>query len=416
MGYKKSASVRPIVFNFKIEGLKIFSKFFLISCFTVCFCFTVTAQDSSLLYLQRAQHLYSEIWRLYRVPGYVGLFTENFPANRSDTLNYFQGSGVKEKKVSFLWPFSGMFSATNVLLKIPSERKKYLPYLDSLIIGVEKYKDTSRSPAGYQAYPVQFEKADRYYDDNGLVGIDYMEAYFNTSNPVYLHRAKEVFKFIISGWNKDLGGGVTWLEGHKDQKPACSNGTATLVALKIYRGTKNPYYLKWGTKFYNWIYKNLRDSATGIISNDEKLNGNINRTFWTYNTGFMLEAAVSLYKFTGEKKYLNEAQSFAEASYNYFSKRTDSGQISLLDVPWFLTVLFRGYEALYNVDGNSKYLNAVIKNVNDAWKKQDKYGLIYKNWYGDKDESAKSKWLLDEACMIEFYARMAIIKNENLLK
>jgi hypothetical protein len=393
-----------------------FSRLFLIGLFAFGNSFSAAAQDSSLIYLRRAELLYSRVWNFYRKPRYIGLFTENFPSNRSDTLTYFQGSGVKEKKVSFLWPFSGMFSATNVLLKIPSERKKYLPYLDSLITGVEKYRDTSRSPPGYQAYPVQFEKTDRYYDDNGLVGIDYMESYFNTHNPVYLQRAKEVFKFIISGWNNDLGGGVTWLEGHKDQKPACSNGTATLVALKIYQGTKNPYYLNWGKKFYKWVYQNLRDSATGIISNDEKLNGDINRTFWTYNTGFMLEAAVSLYKFTGDKKYLSEAQSFAEASYNHFSKRTNSGKISLLDMPWFLTVLFRGYEALYNVDGNTKYVNTVIRNVNDAWKKQDKYGLIYKNWYGNKDESAKSKWLLDEACMIEFYARMAIIKNENLLK
>ena len=388
----------------------------MISFFTINLCLSSNAQDSSSVYLRRAEHLYSEIWSLYRVPGETGLFTENFPSNHSDTLTYFQGSGVKEKKVSFLWPFSGMFSATNVLLKIPSERKKYLPYLDSLVTGVEKYRDTSRSPAGYQAYPVQFEKADRYYDDNGLVGIDYMEAYFNTNDSLFLRRAKEVFTFIISGWNKDLGGGVTWLEGHKDQKPACSNGTATLVALKLYQGTKNQYYLNWGKKFYNWMYQHLRDSATGLITNDEKLDRTTNRTFWTYNTGFMLEAAVSLYQFTGDDRYLNEARAFATASYNHFSKMTNSGHVSLLDMPWFLTVLFRGYEALYNVDGDPKYVNAVIINVNDAWKRQDKYGLVDKNWYGSKDESSKSKWLLDEACMIEFYARIAIIKNRNLVK
>src|ERR1044071_5104468 len=112
-----------------------------------------------------------------------------------------EGGGVKEKAVSFLWPFSGMFSATNVLLQIPSVKRKYIPFLDTCVIGIEKYKDTVRSPVGYQAYPVKFEKSDRYYDDNGLVGIDYMESYFNTKNPVYLSRAEEVFKFILSGWN-----------------------------------------------------------------------------------------------------------------------------------------------------------------------------------------------------------------------
>ncbi|RYE90148.1 MAG: hypothetical protein EOO37_03620 [Cytophagaceae bacterium] len=58
----------------------------------------------------------------------------------------------------------------------------------------------------------------------------------------------------------------------RDQKPACTNGMATLVALKIYQGNKNKYYLDWGKKFYAWMYQNLRDS-TGVYSNDKKLDG-----------------------------------------------------------------------------------------------------------------------------------------------
>ena len=123
-----------------------------------------------------------------------------------------------------------------------------------------------------------------------------------------------------------------------------------------------------------------------------------------------------LYKFTGDKRYLSQAQGFAQASYHHFTKRTADGTISLVDMPWFLDVLFRGYEALYNVNGDPKYVNTIIENVNDAWKRKDKYGLIYKNWYGKEDEFQKAKWLLDEACMVEFYSRMAIIKNKNLLK
>jgi hypothetical protein len=368
------------------------------------------AQDSSAMYLNRAESLYRIIWNRYRTPAYPGLFTENYPSHHNDTLTYFQGSGVKEKAVSFLWPFSGMFSATNVLLKMPAVRENYLPYLDTLVTGMESYYDSSRFPPGYQAYPVKLERSDRYYDDNGLVGMDYMEAYLNTHNPVYLHRAEAVFKFILSGWNNDLGGGVTWLEGHRDQKPACSNGTATLVALKIYAGTKNKYYLDWGLKFYNWTMQNLRDPVTGVISNDKKPDGTVNRTFWTYNTGFMLEASVMLYHFTGEKKYLAEARSLAAAAYSHFARKTESGKISMLDMPWFLVVLFRGYEALYQVDGNPQYINVIAQNVNDAWLNKDQYGLISKNWYGrHADDPAKGKWLLDESCMVEFYARLAII-------
>ena len=385
---------------------------FLISFFLFVCTYLSFAQHSSEVYLQRAEDMYGKVWKHYRVPAYTGLFTENFPSKGTDTLTYFQGDAVKEKQVSFLWPFSGMVSATNVLLKIPSVRKKYLPYLDSLAIGMEKYKDTSRSPIGYQAYPVMFEKSDRYYDDNGLVGMDYMEAYFNTKNPVYLHRAESVFEFILSGWNNDLGGGVTWLEGHNDQKPACSNGTATLVALKLYKGTKNNFYLNWGKNFYSWLYHNLRDS-TGVYSNDKKPNGTVNRTFYTYNSGFMLEAAVLLYEFTGDKQYLEQAKRLAKDAYIYFSGVPHDDNLTIqIDLPWFVTVLFRGYEALYHQDGNYQYIVSIEKDLNYAWQySRDPYGFVTHSWTPKPEELKRPKWLLDEGCIAELYARLSILEK-----
>ncbi|OOQ57756.1 glycoside hydrolase family 76 protein [Mucilaginibacter pedocola] len=371
-------------------------------------------KNTALVYKQRAEEMYARVWKLYRVPAQKGLFAENYPSNKKDTLNYFQGEGVKEKEVSFLWPFSGVFTATNVLMRLPGLKPKYKPYQDSLIVGVEQYRDTVRKPTGYQAYPVKFEKADRYYDDNGLVGIDYMESYFNTRNPLYLQRAKEVFKFILSGWNDDVGGGVTWLEGHRDQKPACTNGMATLTTLKIYEGSKDKYYLEQGKRFYSWMYNTLRDSTTGIITNDVKMDGKQNRTFWTYNTGSLIEAAVLLYRFTGEKQYLQQAQQLAADSYKYYSGIPHDKNLLLhVDVPWFVTVLFRGYEALYKQDGNYKYLAAIEHDLNYAWENtRDKYGFTTHSWTPKPTEMSKPKWLLDEACIAELYARLAMIKNK----
>lgn len=390
---------------------------FIVSAWVLVGCFqTSVAQQKNTAteYQQRAESMYANIWKRYRVPSQKGLFSENYPSTKKDTLNYFQGSGVKEKEVSFLWPFSGVFSATNVLLKIPSVKAKYKPYQDSLVTGVEQYHDTLRKPAGYQAYPVKFEKTDRYYDDNGLVGIDYMESYFNTKNPLYLQRAKAVFTFILSGWNDDVGGGVTWLEGHKDQKPACTNGMATLTALKIYQGSKNKYYLEQGKKFYSWMYKTLRDPATGIIANDVKLDGKQNLTFYTYNTGSLLEAAVMLYQFTGEKQYLEQAKQLAADSYKYYTSVPHHKDLTMhIDLPWFVTVLFRGYEALYKVDGNYQYIAAIEKDLNYAWQNsRDQYGLTTNNWTANPDLIKKHKWLLDEACIAELYARLSILQKE----
>lgn len=357
--------------------------------------------------LSRAREIYDDIWKHYRVNKYKGLFLENFPID-TGKLDYFQGNAVKPKEVSFLWPFSSMYSATNALLGVPSVRKQYMAYLDSLTPGMEAYKDTLRSPVGYQAYPAFIEKADRYYDDNGLVGIEYAEAYLHTKNVIYLNRAKTVFKFIISGWSNELGGGVYWLEGHKDQKPACSNGMALLVALKLYQATHDVFYLNWGKRFYNWMHTELK-APNGLFYNDRKTNsGTSNPAYYSYNTGSVLEAAVLLYHFTGEKKYLSAAQHMAKASYQYFHNRPHNPHLNFaIDLPWFMAVLFRGYEALYKADQNPKYVNAIHHDLDYAWDYcRDDNGLLTHDWTAAPAEINKHKWLLDEACISELYARL----------
>ena len=378
----------------------------------VCEVFSLSAKSSKTSYLEKAEFMFQKVWKLYRVPEY-GLFSEYYPNTYKPDLTYFQdNTGKKAQEVSYLWPMSGVFSSTNVLMEINAE--KYKPFQDSMITSVECYYDTTRTPPGYQAYPGKFEKSDRYYDDNGLVGIDYIDAYNSSKNPKYLAKAKEVFSFIKSGWSDDFGGGVSWLEGIRDQKPACSNGKATVLALKLYQSTKDKKYLEEGKSFYNWMMTHLEDSTLHIIWNSlSTINGKPDKVFYTYNTGTMIQSSVRLYKITGDKKYLKNAKQLAEGSYKYFIKKTDKGISYIDDLPWFNVVLFRGYQELYDIDHNPKYVNAIISSADWAWENaRDEAGLIYKDWTGLKDEKIQPKWLLDESCMVELYARIAIIKGE----
>ncbi|WP_231460140.1 glycoside hydrolase family 76 protein [Pedobacter sp. Leaf132] len=382
--------------------------------FLICISFCLRGYGQELnqntIYKSRADAMFEKIWQHYRVKKYPGLFTEHYPSEQKITLDYFQGANVNEKTVSFLWPFSGMYSAANVLVRFPELKQKYSKYLDTLSIGVWSYRDTTRSPVGYQAFPAMLEKSDRYYDDNALVCIDYLEAYLNTKDQKYILKAKEVFDFIISGWDEQLGGGVYWLEGHKDQKPACSNGMSTLAALKLYQCTNDTFYLDWGKKFYNWMFITLRN-PDGIYYNDVKMNGIRNKVYYTYNTGSMLESSVLLYGFTKEPKYLNEAETVAKKAHRFFANKNKT-QTSYynIDLPWFVTVLFRGYEALYHLNGNPTYINAVASDLDKAWQNSsDKYGFLTAKWARDKVSKAKPKWLLDEACVAELYGRLSLL-------
>lgn len=368
---------------------------------------------SSSFYKQRADVFFEKVWKNYRLEQHPGLFGEHFPAGEKVDLNYFQGSDVKEKEVSFLWPFSGMFSSANVLVRYPDLKNKYVRYLDTLTTGVWAYRDTTRVPVGYQAYPATMEKSDRYYDDNALVCIDYAEAYFNTQDTLYVRKAREVFNFIISGWDEKLDGGVYWLEGHKDQKPACSNGMATLAALKLYQASHDPVYLAWAKRFYQWMHTRLRNPE-GIYYNDIKMDGKLNATYYTYNTGSMLESAVLLYQFTEDPAYLKEAQLVASSAFQFFSSKEKGPYTLNIDLPWFVTVLFRGYEALYRVDHNAKYILAVAADLDSAWEKSaDQYGFLTAKWATDETSKRKPKWLLDEACIAELYARIGLLNIKN---
>lgn len=369
------------------------------------------------IYLQRAKETFHLVWAKYRVPEH-GLFAEYYPNSHKPDLTYFQESGHKAQEVSYLWPMSGVFSSVNILMEL--DPKAYKPYLDSMVTAVEQYLDKTRTPHGYQAYPSKFERVDRYYDDNGLVGIDYMDAYVVTADKSYLAKAKAVMSFIESGWTQDFGGGVPWLEGIRDQKPACSNGKATVLALKLYQATRDEAYLRYAIKSYDWMLNTLRDDSLDIIWNSllipdgtaaGRKDAEVQKHAYTYNTGTMIQSAVRLYKITGKKSYLNDARALAEGSYKYYFGHTDDGVPYVKDIPWFTVVLFRGYQELYEIDRNPRYVEAVIERAEWAWvHARDEEGLPYADWTGRKDENKKQKWLLDSSCMAELYARIALIK------
>lgn len=375
----------------------------------------VTAFSSELkaqtLYKERAVEMFQLVWELYRVPQY-GLFSEYYPSEHKPNLTYFNDSEKQAQEVSYLWPMSGIFSSAVLMGSMDLE--KYGVYIDSMVVAMEEYYDTSRVPFGYQAYPVRFEKVDRYYDDNGLVGIDYIDSYMVTKNPHYLEKAKQVMTFILSGWDDRFKGAVPWVEGTRDQKPACSNGKALVLALKLYEATGDIYYLDLGKRFYDWMDRYLKDPVRGVVWNSlSTVTGEVVPDLYTYNTGTLLQAAVALYRFTGDKDYLNNAEFLAEGSYKVFFKYTDEGIPYISDLPWFNLVLFRGYHDLYEVTKNSKYVDTMIKGLDYAVEHAvDQAGLVYHDWTGRTDEYNKPKWLLDSSCIPEFLIRTAMIKRE----
>lgn len=362
-------------------------------------------------YLSQAREAFENAWKCFRIPEY-GLFSEYSIHSYTPDLTYFDDGVHQAQESSYLWPMSGMFSSAVLMAKMDPE--KYRPYLDSMIVAEEQYYDTTRVPFAYQAYPARFDRVDRYYDDNGLVGIDYIDSWTVTKNPAHLEKAKQIFSFIISGWDDRFEGGVPWVEGKKDQKPACANGKALVLAMKLHEATGDSYYLETGKRFYRWMRKYLYNQEHDIIVNSWLTEGEGCAQFdpYTYNSGTFIQAAAYLYKVTGEQKYLDDAIRLCKGAAEYFFHYSEEGIPYTDNIPWFDVVLFRGYQAVWEITGDTTYADIFIKALDYAWDNaRDANGLIGADWLG-KEGKDKPKWLLDASCVAEFMVRAAIIRGE----
>lgn len=124
-------------------------------------------------------------------------------------------------------------------------------YLTAKVLpGLAHYFDTIRSPFAYASYINDAPPSDRFYDDNVWLGIDFTELYLHTSKAEYLENFKLIWKFIESGTDEKLGGGIYWCEQSKKSKNTCSNAPGAVYALKLFEATKDSSYFKQGKALY----------------------------------------------------------------------------------------------------------------------------------------------------------------------
>jgi len=364
--------------------------------------------------LIRAQATLQQIFSLYN-SGHHHLLNETYPYKQDNKASYLAGDDtLTGRRVAYLWPTSGVFSGVNALLKTTGD-KQYRQLLETDILpGLEQYYDSVRKPACYQSYIVSAGKSDRFYDDNVWLSLDFCESYMLTKKPEYLKKSIETWQFVLSGWDEQLGGGIYWCEQKKQSKNTCSNAPASVLAFKLFEATKDSSYFNWGVQIYNWTKSNLQDSTDYLYFDNKNLLGKIGRAKYTYNSGQMMQAAAMIYKLTGKKAYLEDAQNIARSAKNYFTeefKTAEGKKIRLFKNTgnWFNAILFRGYTELYRLDGNAEYLGIFRDNMDQLWNHiRDKNGLFSKDWKGQKDDPFK--WLLDQASLVEIWGTLAEMK------
>ena len=362
--------------------------------------------------VDKARQTLDALYQSYASPG-TCLLREHYPYDQSIKATYLASEEQMKNRneFSYLWPYSGTFSAVNALLEATGD-KEYQKLLETKVLpGLEEYLDSQRTPTAYSSYIRSASLSDRFYDDNVWLGIDFTDTYRMTGNKTYLEKAQMIWKFIRSGVDQKLGGGIYWCEQKKESKNTCSNAPGAVYALKLFEATKDSTYLMQGKELYNWTKKNLEDPADCLYFDNMSLDGKIGRAKFAYNSGQMMQAAALLYQLTNQKQYLSDAQNLAKACHNYFfigftSPAGDTFKLLKKGNIWFTAVMLRGFVELYQLDGNATYLKDFQNSLDYAWAHaRDEQGLFHTDWSGIKKDD--KKWLLTQAAFIEMYGRLA---------
>lgn len=366
--------------------------------------------------LDRARQTLDSLYLNYSVDN-SSLLRENYPFDEQHTVTYLASEEQANipNQFSYLWPYSGTFSAVNALFEATHD-KKYKKLLDSRVLpGLEEYFDTQRVPNAYSSYIRTAPASDRFYDDNVWLGIDFTDTYQMTQEPKYLDKAQLIWKFIESGTDSILGGGIYWCEQKKESKNTCSNAPGSVLALKLFKATNDSSYFEKGKKLYEWTQRNLQDSADYLYFDNIRLDGKIGKAKFAYNSGQMMQSAALLYQLTKNPIYLKDAQNIAKECFNYFftdfTPTTNEEAFRMLkkgDI-WFTAVMLRGFIELYRIDKDKTYINAFNKSLSYAWDNaRDENGLFNTDLSGKSKD--QKKWLLTQAAMVEMYSRLAMIQ------
>lgn len=358
-------------------------------------------------YKERAKEVFDLINTKYSI-GQTGFYRESHPSQPGDP------------QYAYLWPIVAINNAAATLEKLGHD----IAYEE--MIGIfQRYLSAGRAGNNISAYSSSTNgstgQGTRFYDDNSIVGLSLLEAYSITNNESYKEMARDIIPFLKSGIDPILGGALWWNEDEKNMmdnpnsnKPACSNGYATLFLLRYFHvcdDSEKQEVLNLAKDLYNWLRNNLFDPSTKCYWNDKNVKGEINYTIWTYNTGVMIQNGIELYKITSDRKYLDQAIESAVGSYDYFAK-IRNGILSFPDHdPWFNTKLLRAYIDILPYHSTAKtYIETYSKFINHAYDNaRTSEKLFYEDWTGKQPN--RYYLLLMQAAVVESYGAIALYEE-----
>ena len=154
-----------------------------------------------------------------------------------------------------------------------------------------------------------------YYDDNGWWALAWVAAFDMTRDTRYLDAARTIFTHNTGAWDDTCRGGLWWNTSRNYKNAITNELFLTLAALLHQRTPGDSSYLSWAQREWEWFHASGLIGPSGLV-NDGLTPACANNlgTTWTYNQGVILGGLAALFEITGDRAYLQQGESIADAA------------------------------------------------------------------------------------------------------
>lgn len=278
----------------------------------------------------------------------------------------------------------------------------------------------------------------QYYDDMGWHCLAHMRAFDTTGDTRYEQSSRNLWNWIVEGWNDYDNGGIQWRIGDDETskgKGIPANGPAAIIAARRYVEYPNEVVggmnnLEWAKRIYDWMKYYRTILSTGRIY--EHINDKSND--YSYNVGTYLGAALELYSITKDKTYWNDALKITDYHIQYnvnreFGVMKDFGEQNGSNGEGHDCNLFKGIFVRYfteliqhpdlSKEDRARYVTFLKNNANYMWiTGTQKYPDIKFNstWWTTPNEGVAWGDLRSAISASTTIEAMALLEKKGLLK
>ena len=252
---------------------------------------------------------------------------------------------AEDPEFAYVWPLSqGRAAVTELIAALdgpgPGVELGNLDLTaadDALVRAQEQYWYPSGGTTGLPGYTAatdseQGAHGDFYYDDNDWIALIEIEQHLLTGGAKGdLARAAQLLDLFRSGESTDDSlaspGGIFWTQGDwNDDRNTVSTVPSAKVALRMHQLTGEKKPLEDALRWMSWARETLL-APEGLYWDNIKPEGEVDKTFWTYNQGVPVGAEALAYDITGDTVHRDNALDLVEAIIEHYQVFEKGGEL-----------------------------------------------------------------------------------------